>query len=101
MLKSSEKKSGETTFDELIRLRTNKHSNGEHRHVDPSDVISKVVEDINFLRGRIAHIKKSSISSRNPTILATYESMLKSRESVLSWLQDDTQDFLENKSQVN
>ncbi len=100
-------KSSEKTFDELIRLRTNRHSDGENQRVDPGDVINKVIEDINFLRGRIAHIERSAISSQNPTILTTYESMLKSRESVLHWLQEETgastfsQNFTQKKSHVN
>lgn len=76
--------------DELLRLRTNKRQEALNR-VDPDEVVAKVIEDINFLRGRINHIKRAALSPRTPTILDTYESMLKSRESVLSWLQDDAQ----------
>ncbi len=80
--------SSDNTLDDLVRLRTNKRHE-THNRVDPDEVVAKVIEDINFLRGRINHIKRAALSPRTPTILATYESMLKSRESVLSWLQDD------------
>lgn len=80
--------SSDNTLDDLIRLRTNKRHE-PHNRVDPDEAVAKVIEDINFLLGRINHIKRSALSPRTPTILATYESMLKSRESVLSWLQDD------------
>ncbi len=94
-------KPSENTFDELIRLRTHKRQNINDTHVDPDEVLAKVIEDINFLRGRIDHIKRSTLSVRNPTILATYESMLKSRESILTWLQEDSDDMYRNSSHVN
>ncbi len=79
--------SSDDTIDDLLRLRTNKRHETNNR-VDPDEVVAKVIEDINFLRGRINHIKRAALTPRTPTILNTYESMLKSRESVLSWLQD-------------
>lgn len=91
-------KSDDKTFDDPLRLRTNKRNESDTQRVDPDEVIAKVIEDINFLRGRINHIKRALVSSRTPTILATYESMLKSREAVLSWLQDGLQDGLQNDS---
>ncbi|MFL0800768.1 MAG: hypothetical protein K6L80_09995 [Agarilytica sp.] len=94
-------KPSENTFDELIRLRTHKRPNVDDTHVDPDEVLAKVIEDINFLRGRIDHIKRSSLSARNPTILSTYESMLKSRESILTWLQEDSDDMYHSSSRAN
>ena len=53
------------------------------------DMTTKVMEDIHFLRDRIAHIKRSRMSTPNPVILQTYQSMLESRESVLAWLNEN------------
>lgn len=92
-------KTGEYHFDELVRLRTHKRQSDDIDQVDPDEVLAKVIEDINFLRDRIDHVKRTKLASRNPTILATYESMLRSRESVLMWLQEeqpDSTNFISN-----
>jgi hypothetical protein len=46
----------------------------------------KVEQDIAFLRHRIELMKKQKIP--NNIVITTYENMLKSRMSVLAWLQD-------------
>ena len=62
--------------------------NTECNELYTQDMATKVMEDIHFLRDRIAHIKRSRMSSPNPVILQTYQSMLESRESVLAWLNE-------------
>ncbi|MFL0810978.1 MAG: hypothetical protein K6L76_11235 [Agarilytica sp.] len=82
-------KINECSFEELVRLRTHKRTYDELVPAITEDVLAKVIEDINFLRDRIGHVKRTKLASRNPSILATYESMLRSRESVLQWLQEE------------
>ncbi len=50
-----------------------------------SAIATKVREDILFLQDRIDRIKK--LQTPNSSVLKTYQSMLDSREAVLSWLQ--------------
>ncbi len=90
-----------STYDELIRLRTHKRHNDGHERVSPEEVMKKVIEDINFLRGRIDHIKRSAMAASNPTIIETYESMLQSRESVLAWLQEDMADLAQHYAHIS
>lgn len=56
------------------------------RRIKVNSLMSKVTEDINFLQSRIEAAKQ--LKSPNSTILATYEEMLASRESILEWLQE-------------
>lgn len=55
-----------------------------------SGVQTKIVQDIAFLQYRIELMKKQA--HPNKIVIETYESMLKSRTSVLSWLQDGNDD---------
>jgi hypothetical protein len=54
--------------------------------VESAGVQHKVEQDIAFLRHRIALMKKQKVP--NNIVIGTYENMLKSRLSVLAWLQD-------------
>lgn len=56
------------------------------RRIKINSLMSKVSADINFLRSRIEKTKQ--LQSSNSTILATYEEMLASRESIFEWLQN-------------
>ena len=51
-----------------------------------SEITDKVVEDIHFLRGRINHIQNAQHTHSSPSILKTYQSMLESKEAILTWL---------------
>lgn len=51
-----------------------------------SSVQQKVEQDIAFLRHRIKLMKAQRVP--NTLVIETYENMLRSRESVLSWLLD-------------
>lgn len=53
---------------------------------EASSVQTKVEQDIAFLQHRISLMKKQQIP--NSVVIETYEAMLKSRRSVLAWLQD-------------
>lgn len=53
---------------------------------EASSVQTKVEQDIAFLQHRINLMKKQKIP--NSIVIETYEAMLKSRCSVLSWLHD-------------
>lgn len=53
---------------------------------ESAGVQHKVEQDIAFLRHRIELMKKQKIP--NNIVITTYENMLKSRLSVLAWLQD-------------
>lgn len=53
---------------------------------EASSVQTKVEQDIAFLQHRINLMKKQKIP--NSIVIETYEAMLKSRRSVLSWLHD-------------
>lgn len=57
--------------------------NGEDMSV--SALAAKVTEDIQFLMDRIERVK--NLQTPNTTVLKTYQSMLKSRQEVLVWLQ--------------
>ncbi len=58
--------------------------NGELK--EASSVQTKVEQDIAFLQHRIGMMKKQKVP--NSIVIETYENMLKSRQSVLSWLLD-------------
>lgn len=58
--------------------------NGELK--EASSVQTKVEQDIAFLQHRISLMKKQKVP--NSIVIETYENMLKSRQSVLSWLRD-------------
>lgn len=58
--------------------------NGELK--EASSVQTKVEQDIAFLQHRINLMKKQKVP--NSIVIETYENMLKSRQSVLSWLLD-------------
>lgn len=58
--------------------------NGELK--EASSVQTKVEQDIAFLQHRIGLMKKQRVP--NSIVIETYENMLKSRQSVLSWLRD-------------
>jgi len=62
--------------------------NGELK--EASSVQNKVEQDIAFLQHRISLMKKQKIP--NSVVIETYENMLKSRQSVLSWLLDGNSD---------
>lgn len=62
--------------------------NGELK--EASSVQTKVEQDIAFLQHRIGLMKKQKIP--NSIVIETYENMLKSRQSVLSWLRDGSSD---------
>jgi hypothetical protein len=62
--------------------------NGELK--EASSVQTKVEQDIAFLQHRINLMKKQKIP--NSIVIETYENMLKSRQSVLSWLRDGNSD---------
>jgi hypothetical protein len=62
--------------------------NGELK--EASSVQTKVEQDIAFLQHRIGLMKKQKIP--NSIVIETYENMLKSRQSVLSWLHDGNSD---------
>lgn len=49
-------------------------------------ITTKIHEDIAFLENRIERMKK--MKSPSQPVLATYEAMLSSRQSVLRWLED-------------
>lgn len=53
---------------------------------EASSVQTKVEQDIAFLQHRIHMMKKQK--APNSVVIETYENMLKSRLSVLSWLLD-------------
>ena len=53
---------------------------------EASSVQTKVEQDIAFLQHRINLMKKQKVL--NSVVIETYENMLKSRQSVLSWLRD-------------
>lgn len=53
---------------------------------EASSVQTKVEQDIAFLQHRIGLMKKQKVP--NSVVIETYENMLKSRQSVLSWLRD-------------
>lgn len=53
---------------------------------EASSVQTKVEQDIAFLQHRIGLMKKQKVP--NNVVIETYENMLKSRQSVLSWLRD-------------
>jgi len=53
---------------------------------EASSVQTKVEQDIAFLQHRIGLMKKQKVP--NSVVIETYENMLKSRLSVLSWLRD-------------
>lgn len=57
---------------------------------EASSVQTKVEQDIAFLQHRINLMKKQKIP--NSVVIETYENMLKSRQSVLSWLRDGNSD---------
>lgn len=66
---------------------------------DSPAMVTKVIEDIRFLRDRIERIKK--LHTPNSTVLKTYESMLASREAVLLWLRENTeQTTLETEQKI-
>ena len=56
---------------------------------DLQELIDKVIQDINFLKDRIIRLKSSNHFGCNPIVLKTYEGMLESRKSILSWLQSE------------
>ncbi|RYZ83523.1 MAG: hypothetical protein EOO68_32845 [Moraxellaceae bacterium] len=62
--------------------------NGELK--EASSVQIKVEQDIAFLQHRIDLMKKQKVP--NNIVIETYENMLKSRQSVLSWLRDGNND---------
>ena len=93
-----------STPDRLVRLRSHTRRQGDDRTTDgrPSNanapdsgqpdvsrIEAKIIEDIQFLRDRIAHIKRAKLGVASPSILSTYESMLESRESALYWLREE------------
>lgn len=51
-----------------------------------SSVQQKVEQDIAFLQHRIQLMKQQKV--QNTIVIETYENMLRSRQSVLAWLQD-------------
>lgn len=53
---------------------------------EAASVQNKVEQDIAFLQNRIVLMKKQK--TPNAIVIETYENMLKSRMSVLSWLRD-------------
>lgn len=55
-----------------------------------SGVQTKIEQDIAFLQYRIELMKKQA--HPNKVVIETYENMLKSRVSVLSWLRDGNSD---------
>ena len=66
----------------------NRKADGElHSH---GNALSKVEQDIAFLTDRISAMKAHS--RPNTMLIEHYESMLKSRESVLRWLLDGCDD---------
>lgn len=94
-------KATHTTFENLVRIRNNKRQTSREHHVNKEDVIAKVIEDINFLRDRIAHIKRAKKALTNPTILKTYQSMLESREKVLASLSETSLDYFREETRFN
>ena len=58
----------------------------EGQLAEASSVQTKVEQDIAFLQHRISLMQKQKIP--NSIVIETYEAMLKSRRSVLAWLQD-------------
>jgi hypothetical protein len=62
--------------------------NGELK--EASSVQTKVEQDIAFLQYRIGLMKRQAVP--NSIVIETYENMLKSRQSVLSWLRDGNSD---------
>ena len=89
------------TPDRLVRLRSlNRQRNApgnsqandcslDASEPDVHQIEAKIIEDIQFLRDRIAHIKRAKLGITSPSILSTYESMLESRESALYWLREE------------
>lgn len=57
---------------------------------EAASIQTKVEQDIAFLQHRINLMKKQKIP--NSIVIETYEAMLKSRRSVLSWLHDGKND---------
>lgn len=57
---------------------------------EASSVQLKVEQDIAFLENRIELMKQQK--QPNNIVIETYESMLKSRQSVLAWLRDGNSD---------
>ena len=57
---------------------------------ESAGVQTKVEQDIAFLKHRIELMRKQA--SPNTMVIDIYESMLKSRLAVLSWLQDGNTD---------
>ncbi|WP_086929725.1 hypothetical protein [Agarilytica rhodophyticola] len=86
------------TLPNFVHYRSNRHRVSQGQYVNPDEVKIKVIEDINFLRGRISHIKHSKFVTPNSSILKTYESMLQSRESVLSWLLENDYEECDKRS---
>ena len=58
----------------------------EGQLTEASSVQTKVEQDIAFLQHRISLMRKQQVP--NAIVIETYEAMLKSRRSVLAWLQD-------------
>jgi|GEM_PF-2071422 len=85
-----------STIGEVLRRHANRRQPNAKINVDPQAVKAKVIEDINFLRSRIDHIRRAETLHSNPTIVKTYESMLESRESVLAWIDDFASSTHEN-----
>lgn len=54
-------------------------------HMNLGSMAKKVMEDIQFLQDRIDRIKQ--LQTPNSSVLKTYQSMLASREEVLTWIQ--------------
>lgn len=67
-------------YERVLRVGT--------QHVNVSAVANKVLEDIRFLRDRIALIRQQR--NPNPVMLSTFEKMLESRKAVLHWLQEQS-----------
>lgn len=89
----------DSTLQSFMHSKSNRHRVSQGEYVNAEEVKTKVIEDINFLRGRISHIKHSKFVTPNSSILKTYESMLQSRESVLSWLLEGDHQGCDKKSQ--
>lgn len=80
-------------FDSIQRLRPGRNIDLNDPNADPERIRAKVLEDISFLQSRIDHIKRVKASFANPAILNTYQSMLESREEMLSLLDDTLPNF--------
>ncbi len=94
-------KARSTSFENLVRLRNTRRQSVRETPVNKDEVIAKVIEDINFLRDRIAHIKRAKKSLTNPTILNTYQSMLESRETVLASLSEASLEYFREQARFN